>query len=202
MKLGFDVISDLNISATDGFDWSGKATSLYCIVAGNVSSDIRLVGITLSKLSNHYQGVFYIPGSLEFTDCKDISKRVTELNKMCKKIRNVVLLYHNVVVIDGVAVLGVNGWYGNSPNYDNETNANLELQSYEDIVYLQNAIDKLQKHIDVKKIIVASHSVPNEVLFFKEIPEHLADRPELTYSLIADLEKKVTHWVFGSTENS
>ena len=39
MILGFDIISDLNLSIDDTFTWEDKPTSLYCIVAGNVSND-------------------------------------------------------------------------------------------------------------------------------------------------------------------
>ena len=55
--IGFDVISDLNLSAEDSFNWEGKATSLYCIVAGNVSSDLRTVLQTLTHVGRFYQGV-------------------------------------------------------------------------------------------------------------------------------------------------
>ena len=41
--IGFDIISDLNLQPDDSFNWENKATSLYCIVAGNNSSDLRTV---------------------------------------------------------------------------------------------------------------------------------------------------------------
>ena len=49
--IGFDLISDLNLSPEDSFNWEGKATSLYCIIAGNISEDLRTIKQTLSHLS-------------------------------------------------------------------------------------------------------------------------------------------------------
>ena len=43
MNIGFDVISDLNLDAEDHFTWEGKATSLYLIIAGNISNDMRVI---------------------------------------------------------------------------------------------------------------------------------------------------------------
>ena len=53
MNIGFDVISDLNLDAEDSFDWEGKATSLYLIIAGNISSDLRVIHQTLVHLSRY-----------------------------------------------------------------------------------------------------------------------------------------------------
>ena len=57
--IGFDVIGDLNLSINDSFNWENKATSLYCIVAGNISTNLRVVRQTLLHLGQFYQGVFY-----------------------------------------------------------------------------------------------------------------------------------------------
>ena len=37
IDIGFDVISDLNLKRNDSFNWENKATSLYCILSGNIS---------------------------------------------------------------------------------------------------------------------------------------------------------------------
>lgn len=62
MKIGFDVISDLNLGPDEQFSWEGKATSLYCIIAGNISNDLRTIHQILLHLSHFYQGVFYTAG--------------------------------------------------------------------------------------------------------------------------------------------
>jgi len=51
MKFGFDLISDLELTDSDVFDWEGKSTSLFCLIAGNISDNLRVVQKTLKILS-------------------------------------------------------------------------------------------------------------------------------------------------------
>ena len=134
MTIGFDVISDLNLSSEDSFNWEGKATSLYCIIAGNISNDLRTIHQTLLHLSRFYQGVFYTLGSLEYDGVIDIDKRTEDLGRLCRTIKNVAVLHHHVVIIDGIAIAGANGWYGNTIPSDLETEVKIEAQRHEDIV--------------------------------------------------------------------
>jgi hypothetical protein len=195
MKIGFDLISDLNLTQDDVFNWEGKATSLYCIIAGNISSDPRVVILVLNHLARFYQGIFYVPGELEFQDCDDFDKRLRELGRYCKKIRNVALLHHHVVIIDGVAVLGANGWITDrlTQSYDK-----IHDQRLQDFLYLRNSIEKLQKHLDVKKILLISSSVPAHQLYFGEMSKEIELLPELNMTLVMDSESKVSHWAFGT----
>jgi hypothetical protein len=200
MVIGFDVISDLNLSPNDSFNWENKATSLYCIVAGNVSNDLRtLVGV-LSHLSKQYQGVFYIPGSLEYTNSDDIYDTTSSIINACKKIKNLAVLYQHVVIIDGVAVLGANGWYGNLEPTDDTLEAITEIKRHEDIFYLKNSIEKLQKHLDVKKIIVVTNSVPGKDLYFGETPKFVENYLSPDLIIATDTERKINNWIFGTYE--
>lgn len=198
MKIGFDIISDLNLSPEDSFNWEGKATSLYCLVAGSISSDMRTIALALTNLSHHYQGVFYIPGSLEYQDTENLEQKTNELLRACKRIRNVAVLHHHVVIIDGIAVLGSNGWYGNTFPADIVTEAQIESHRYEDLIYLKNSIEKLQRHLDVTKIVIVSNSVPNPNLYFGEVPDFVVDKIPPNMILSVDTQKKVSHWVFGT----
>lgn len=200
MNIGFDLISDLNLSHGDSFSWEGKATSLYCLVAGNISSDLLIVSQVLSHLAKFYQGVFYTPGSLEFDNAVDYRKRVTEISRVCKKIRNVALLHHHVVIIDGIAVVGCTGWYGNDEKLQTEGTEIIDMHRFEDLIYLKSSIEKLQKHLDVTKILVLTNAVPNQELYFGEAPDNFKTLPELTLTLVADSESKITHWAFGTYE--
>lgn len=197
MKLGFDVISDLHLSPEDSFNWEGKATSLYCIIAGNISDDFRTIVQTLMHLSKMYQGIFYIPGTLEYQNLSSIEGRTEQLFKITKSLKNVALLHNHVVIIDGVALLGANCWY-NSPESANPVfNIEKQMQKQEDLVYLTNSLAKLQLHLDVKKIVIVTNSVPGPELFFGEN----GDKEDLFIPQIAlykDSEKKVTHWVYGT----
>jgi hypothetical protein len=195
--IGFDLISDLNLSPEDNFNWEGKATSLYCIIAGNISEDLYTIKQTLSHLSKFYQGIFYTLGSLEYHNTSDVVKRTNEIRKTCHAIRNLAIMHHHVVVVDGIAVLGANGWYGNTA-HDEETASIIEVHRNEDILYLKNTIERLQKHLDVKHIVIVSNSVPGIDLYFGEHPETVDIQLNLNIALIADTENKVSHWLYGT----
>jgi hypothetical protein len=198
MILGFDVISDLNLQPEDSFNWENKATSLYCIIAGNVSNDLRTLINILSHISKFYQGVFYIPGSLECDDAKDSNQRIKDITRGCKRIKNLAVLYQHVVIIDGVAVLGANGWYGNIEPLDLVSEAYIEVKRHEDIFYLKNSVEKLQTHLDVKKIIIVTNSIPNQNLYFGEIPDFVKNYLSPDIILDVDTENKISNWIFAT----
>lgn len=197
MKIGFDVISDLNLGPDEQFNWEGKATSLYCIIAGNISNDLRTIHQILLHLSHFYQGVFYTAGSLEYEGITHIPTRTDELLNLCRGIRNVAYLHNHVVIIDGIAIVGTNGWFNNDLSYPLLSPQDIENERYEDIGYLGNTLDRLQLHLDVKKIVIVSHSAPSLELLFGEEPDYIHSIPPLRLSLVKDLESKVTHWVYG-----
>ena len=199
MIIGFDIISDLNLSEGDSFDWEGKATSLYCIVPGNISDDLDVFKNTLITLSKHYQGIFFIEGILEHNTIKNRTQRCKEINKICKSIKNVVYLHDNVVVVEGIALVGANGWFGNYIPEDALSEIELQVAGYEDVSYLGSTVKKLQLHNDVTRIMMITSSVPSTKLFYGEIPKIYNDCT-LTSALKMDTEQKVTHWVFANTE--
>lgn len=197
MDLSFDIISDLNLTQEDKFIWEDKVTSLFCLVAGNISSDLNLVRKTLNYLSTMYQGVFYIDGALENSNLQQHSELIHELHKICRSINNTVYLHNNIVIFNGVAVVGINGWYGNHHEYTLADNLAIETMRRDDLVYLYNTIKKLQLHGDVKHIIVLSNSVPDKQLYFHEMDGFIDDiSPSI--ALKPDTEKKVKTWVFGT----
>ena len=199
MNIGFDVISDLNLDAEDSFEWEGKATSLYLIIAGNISSDLRVIHQTLVHLSRYYQGIFYVAGSLEHDNLHLIKNRYLELAHICKAIKNVAFLHRHVVIINGIAILGANGLYGNSSIASTALEKlHLHAQHVEDVSYIGSSLEKLQLHLDVKKIIVVTHCTPSPGLFFGEEPNDLADQIPLTQTLGWDSERKVCNWIYGS----
>jgi predicted phosphohydrolase len=196
--IGFDIISDLNLSPESSFNWEGKATSLYLIIAGNISSDLRTIRQTLLHLSRFYQGIFYTLGSTEYNYTGDIDARTNEIHKICQTINNVAVMHHHVVIVDGIAIAGANGWYGNTIPSDPVTEALTEQHRNEDILYLKNTLERLQKHLDVKKIILVSNSVPSEELYFREAPESIQNQLNLGMILSFDTESKVSHWIYGT----
>lgn len=198
MEIGFDLISDLDLDPEENFNWEGKATSLYCLVAGNVSDDLRTVFQTLSHLSRFYQGVFYVPGLLEYKSSVDFDIRTKEIESLVKKLPKVALLYHHVVIIDGIAILGANGFSADNPN---DIDMQLIRARLDDIAYLNKSVAKLQTHMDVKKILMVTACVPRKQLYFGKVPDHVDDHIYPDHCFQSDTEMKITHWAYGGTEN-
>lgn len=197
VEISFDLIGDLNLDPSESFNWEGKATSLYLLISGNISHDLRTVYQTLSHLSNYYQGILYVPGIAEYATSDDYEERTKELYALTKRLSNVAFLYHHVVIIDGIAILGTNGWsLDNLSHLDNQ----LIKARFEDIAYLSKSISRLQTHGDVKQIVLLTSCIPGKHLYFGKHPEYIEDEfifPD--HCLQSDTELKVTHWVFGGT---
>lgn len=196
VEIGFDIIGDLYLEPEDSFNWEGKPTSLYCIVTGNISNDLRTIYQTLSHLSKFYQGVLYVPGLLEYKGF-DTETRTKEIVGLCKKIPKVALLYQHVVIIDGVAIIGANCWNADNPD---DIDTLLVTNRLSDIAYLNKSVGKLQTHLDVKKIVVVTACIPRKQLYFGKIPDHVEDHIYPDYCLTSDTEFKITHWIFGGVE--
>jgi hypothetical protein len=200
MTINFDVISDLNLSPDSNFNWETKPTSLYCIIAGNISSDLKVIASTIGHLSKIYQGVFYTPGSLEYENSTNFEKTTNDIIRAIRKYKNVAILHNHVVIIDGIALLGCNGWQTKKEIQDVEKLELMTSQLYDDIVYVKNSIEKLQKHLDIKKIVIISSAVPLNHLYYGEIPKHISGLPQLALALSTDSQCKVSNWVFGTQD--
>lgn len=199
MKIGFDIISDLNLGLDDEFDWEDKATNLYLIIAGNISNNIHVIHRTLLHLSKFYQGVFYIPGSLEYESMHLFKHRNNELRQVINSIDNVAMLYKHVVIINDIAILGATGWFCTErPDDDNIEKLYRRAQNIDDFEYLKGSIKRLQLHLDVKKVIIVTNSVPGPGLFFGETPANVDEEFALQDAMANDSECKITHWVFGT----
>lgn len=226
MSFAFDLISDLHAETWSDFDWTGRATSAHCVVAGDLARDRQVVINTLRHLATCYQAVFYVDGNDEhryYYD--DLNASYADLVQSIRKIPNVIFLQDNVVVIDGVAILGTNGWW--SYNLDSSIDAeqcSLWFQDQcqvsalvaktvgrlatTDAKYMVRSIKRLQTHADVKKIVCVTHTVPNPSLISHDIG--LADSLRfntmgngfMMQALSADTEKKLHTWCFGHYHGS
>jgi len=197
MNLSFDIISDLNLQEGDDLSWEGKATSMFCIIAGNISSETKILHKFLINLSQYYSGIFYIDGALENTSLKDRHIIVHELSNLCHTVNNTVYLHNNIVIFNGIAIVGINGWYGNHVEHTLSDNIDIENHRREDLHYLYSTIQKLQLHGDVKQVVIVSNSVPDRKLYFNEMDGFIDDlSPSL--ALKPDTEKKVKYWIFGT----
>lgn len=199
MTLGFDIISDLSLTYKNKLDWEGKPTSLFCIIAGNITTDLKILEETLLHLSQQYHGVFFIDGPSEIGDLHNHTDRTEQIAKIANSAQNIVYLHTNVVIVDGVALVGINGWFGNYMPTDEIDQIRLTYLMHEDVSYLYKTIEKLQLHVDVKKIVVISSSVPSTELFYGDVP-FVVDDDGLAIALLEDTEHKVDKWVFGSSD--
>lgn len=197
MVFGFDLISDLHLTSSTSFDWTGKPTSLFCVVPGNITDDMIVLKNILKHLSGLYHGVFFIDGTLENEGIMPRDFRNSEIQGICNNYRNVIYLHNNVVVIDGVALVGINGWNGNASDINYIDEFHHKCFKYEDITYLTKTVEKLQLHKDVKKIIIISNCIPAKELFFSQ-PNPNDDDCYAGQALDEDTEKKVAVWVYGS----
>lgn len=201
MDFSVDLISDLNLGKSENFDWTGKPTSLFCVIAGNISKHTSVIKHTLEHLSNLYRGVFYIDGASEHTTLEDYEKKVEQLHEICKPINNVVYMHNHVVVLNNVAFIGINGWYHNKPNITCiEDNMRVDNYRNEDLGYLSTSIKNLQLHKDTSKIVVVSSCVPSEHFFYKQLPFELTDSIEPCLGLVMDMDHKVSNWLYGGTD--
>ena len=198
LEYSVDLISDLNLDKSSQFDWTGKPTSLFCVVAGNISSDTSKIKETLEHLGTTYRGVLYIDGHLEHKDITKHSTRVEQLSELCAPIKNVVYMHNHVVVLNHIAFVAVNGWYGKQTEYEGTLEENFVLTGIqnEDIGYLSQTIRNLQLHRDAAKIVVVSNSIPADHFLYQTTPRYFIG-VEPALSLVMDTDKKVSHWFYG-----
>lgn len=201
VPFSIDLISDLNLSDTDMFDWTGKPTSLFCAVAGNISDDLAVVQRVLEHLDEIYRGVFYIDGSLEHPNIYNYEQRISEIKEICDRLPNVMYLHNHAIIINEVAIIGCNGWFGNKKDvFDLEDVHQVQQLKIDDVSYLSSTIKKLQNQSEVEKILVISNSMPSEYLAFKNASSHFEDEMNLAICLMFDIEQKIKTWLFGTND--
>lgn len=226
MQFAFDLISDLHLDTWNRpFDWTGQATSPHCIVAGDVCKDRGQLVRFLKHLGTCYQAVFYLDGNDEHSLYMDrISESYKDLVNKINKIPNVVYLQDNVVVVNGVAVLGTNGWWGfdldltvdpeesrlwyqEKSGYSDRVINAIRRSSTTDANYMISSVKRLQTHPDVKKIVIVTHTVPRADLISHDPTivnsmkfNYMGNR-YMNSALDADTEKKIDTWCFGHYHN-
>lgn len=221
MTFSFDLLSDLHVDSWPNFDWTDQATSPYAIVAGDVAADRDLLIKTLTHLGQVYGAVFYIDGNEEHrTELEDLPGSYQDLVSRIQDVPNVVYLQDNVVIINGVAILATNGWWGFDFDdiedqessiawYCEYTGASRQAaeiiagMSLRDCAYMANSVKKLQTHRDVKSIVAVSHTLPAPWIVDHDLDIVGTHRfnsmgnQHLNTALEFDTENKIHNWVFG-----
>lgn len=221
MTFAFDLISDLHVETWGALDWEGQGTAPYCVVAGDVAQDRCALVETLTHLGQCYQAVFYIDGNDEHVQhAEDLKGSYKDLEYSLKGIPNVVYLQNQVVIINGVAILATNGWWtydfnpvldaeqtkmwsANKSNISYDAVTNFSNVAHYDAAYLIDSVRKLQRHPDVKSIVIVSHTVPAEWLIEHDLDlintwrYNCMGNSHLQHVLDADTESKIHTWCFG-----
>jgi hypothetical protein len=162
-----------------------------------------------------------VDGNEEHKDyLDDLGASYQALSKDIDAIPNVVYMQDNVIIVNGVALLGTNAWwtYDFDPDIDVDTSiqsiqdhfgitessaTNIMGVAYNDAAYMINSVRKLQTHKEVGAIVIVSHTVP--------APWIIAHDPDLggtwkyngmgnshiTRAIDEDTENKIHTWCFG-----
>lgn len=221
MTFSFDLISDLHVETWDSFDWTGQATSPYCVVAGDVARDPALVERTLKHLGKCYQGVFYIDGNDEHRFLLDnLDQSYADIASIIAPMPNVVFMQGSVVVINGVALLATNGWWTHDFDpvvsvedtqtwvqdrygINSDTVYQISARAYQDATYLVKSVHRLQTHQEVRAIALITHTVPAPWLIEHDIELendyrfNTMGNSLIDHVLTQDTEHKIRVWCFG-----
>lgn len=227
MALAFDLISDLHVETwPESFDWTDRITSPYCVVAGDIAKDRSVVLQTLAHLGRCYQAVFYIDGNDEHRNyMEDLDGSYRSLARQLTQLKNVVYLQDNVAVVDGIAFVGTNGWWGwdfdltvdptesavwyqTRHSLSSDAIKRLTKMSNQDATYLISSVKRLQTHNDVKKIVIVTHTVPDPALIEHDISLEGTHRFNtmgnsfIGSAFAQDTEHKIHTWCFGHYHGS
>lgn len=199
--LAVDIISDLQLTTAETFDWDDKPTALFCVIAGGITADLKILDSIFEKLSRVYRGVFYIDSGNDHANLRMVPSTVDAISELCKKHNNVVYLHNHVVILNNVALIGINGWYKNVSISDSIDQVMLDTLKMQDISYLSNAIKTLKKHSDVNRVLVISACVPAEDFLYQRVFDgNLKVEPAM--ALYNDDENRVKTWIFGGSNIS
>lgn len=220
----FDLISDLHLDqwSTNIKDWRGLGTSLTCVVAGDVSKDLRLATSFLKHLCGCYKQVIYVDGNHEnHGSYHDIPGRQQQIDDMTASIENLTYLADSACVIEGTAFIGTNGWwtfdYAALNNLGSKLDAmdhfcRKEKHSMRDAMHIWTAANEqasflcdvtatLQDNDDVHEIVVVTHTVPRHDLIFPrkyDINDHgKMGNSSMLDVLRYDINGKISTWCFG-----
>ena len=218
----FDIISDLNLTEGDDFNWDGKATSLGCIVAGNIASDRYILFSALEELTKHYAKVFFIDGALEHVGFSgNFIQSYADLERGIDEIENVYFLHESIVILNGATLIATNGWTTFDFTQPGTADDNIEFidlrgisteaTSYAirqmavfDSQYLENSIKTCQAIEDCNNIIMITSTIPDVNLIMHDYNYHhtilgdTAGNINIQDCFRSDTKRKINKWVFGT----
>lgn len=221
--MNFDLISDLHLDYWPNdkqINFKGLGTSLTCVVAGDVSQNLKLTRDFLYKLSDAYQAVIYIDGNHEHKPYMDIDSNCEWLEKETSKKSNITYLWDSTCVFGTTAFVGANSWWTYdylepmvsriecmdafclNEDYENYVAIELWDRAIENSEFLSNIVRDFNKVDRIEEIVVITHTLPRRDLV--EVPPSikLPDLGKLYNSALSDVfahdtGKKISTWCFG-----
>lgn len=223
--MNFDLISDLHIdqwSDDKQINFKGLGTSLTCVVAGDVSQNIKQTRDFLYKLADSaYQAVIFIDGNHEHrADYESIEKNCEWFERELSRKSNITYLWDSTCVFGSTAFIGANGWWTydylepvvsrleciNSFCQHEDLSDEIALEIWDHAVenseFLVNIIKDFNKTDIIKKIVIVTHTLPNKNLIEPLSSMTISSLGKLHNSLIQDMmihdtNKKINAWCFG-----
>lgn len=202
-SFSFDLVSDLYIDVwSQPITWDGLGTSLLAVVAGDISSDLDRTIYELNRIGKAYRQVLYIDGDLEHQN--SIHNVHDNRNYIAKKLKNtnITYLHEQVVCVKNVAFVGANLWWNhlndecNTSENRSDDNRAFTLHLY-DLEYLRLTVSRLQTVNSIEKIVLVTHTVPNQELVSNvhNGVNFSVDASEIVEK--EDRNEKMNTWCFG-----
>ncbi len=198
-----------------------KTNSDYLIIAGDVSDDIDLTVNYLNELSKytHYKNILFVDGNHEHVNSYPNLISADNIYSKIKNLKNnkIIYLRKEPFRFKEVVIVGANGWWDycnkdskeieNCKNYFKEWIHDYKEKEATDFIdnvlhtadleyhYLKYKLEVYSKDIDIKKIIVVTHSCPYITqIKHKNILSTIVNSKTQSFNTSYP---KLSHWIFG-----
>jgi len=225
----FDLVSDLHIDhwgQSYEFDWLHSQNSDILVVAGDTSDSVDITCEYLSKLTHYYDNVLVVDGNHEHQNSMENLKQSIQYWRGCISQTSAIYLSVLQPIFDKVKFIGVCGWWSfdfGEPNIKMEQTiakgimkhgfndtiiANQLHQSLCDANYLSDMMTQSTLNVNVKNIVVVTHSLPHSsCISWNRYPPDLDmvgcyGNSRYQWALDADIHQKCKYWCFGHNHDT
>lgn len=219
----FDLISDLHEdfwNQDQQVRWEGIGTSLVAVVLGDVSRDPEVTYKTVVDISKYYKYVIFVDGNHEHNNQCDIQEHNQLMRQRFNKYHNIQYLNRNAIVVDGVAFVGVNGWwtfdfmepeisredcywyFASNFIYSEPFMQEVMDTARQDATTMCEIVAKLTMDSAVNEIVILTHTAPFNKFMDVQQPQHPAHYSRCGSSYLSkiidfDINNKINIWCFG-----
>ena len=186
------------------------------LISGDISDDIDMSINYLDSITKYYKKVLFIDGNHEHIKVFPKLYSNSEIQSKIDKLNNEKLIYlpNNDYIEDGILIIGFNGWWdflGDNPKFkekyhENEMSKiiytkNVIEQANKDYNILINKLLKYQNNKNIKKIVIATHTIPRVCLGHSQ-KYHLQVNSKIMNFLESKdkILNKVVLWFYGHND--